>query len=69
MTPELFTHVPELPPGGGLLLDVGAGEEVYRALLSSTGFDYVSLDTAGAVDILGDAHRLPFATASTLRLG
>jgi len=64
MTPDLFTHVPNLPPGGGLLIDLGAGEQVYRTLLSSTGFDYVSVDTSGAVDLLADAHRLPFASSS-----
>jgi len=64
MTPDLFTHVPNLPPGGGLLIDLGAGEQVYRTLLSSTGFDYVSVDTSGTVDILADAHRLPFASSS-----
>lgn len=63
MTPELFTHVPDLPPGGGLLIDLGAGEEVYRTLLSSTGFDYVSVDAAGEVDLLADAHRLPFSSS------
>jgi len=64
MTPDLFTHVPNLPPGGGLLIDLGAGEQVYRTLLSSTGFDYVSVDMDGQVDILADAHRLPFASSS-----
>lgn len=64
MTPALFTHVPDLPPGGGMLVDLGAGSDVYRRLLRSTGFDYVGIDADGDVDLLGDAHRLPLRDES-----
>jgi SAM-dependent methyltransferase len=66
MSPDLFTHIPDRPPGGGLLLDLGCGEHrPYQRLLESTGFTYVGLDTAGrGPQILGDAHRLPFVDSS-----
>jgi SAM-dependent methyltransferase len=65
MTPELFTHLPDVPAEGGVLLDLGCGDGTYRKLLQSTGFEYIGLDVAGtAADILGDAHRLPFRDGS-----
>jgi SAM-dependent methyltransferase len=65
MTPALFTHVPDLPSSGGLLLDLGCGNGVYAPLLRTTGFEYVGLDyEANAASVLGDAHLLPFADAS-----
>jgi hypothetical protein len=60
MTPELFTHVPDVPTDGGLLLDLGSGDGVYASLLRSTGFEYIGLDVEGTPDLFGDAHRLPF---------
>ncbi|MDQ6794904.1 MAG: class I SAM-dependent methyltransferase [Chloroflexota bacterium] len=65
MTPELFTHLPDLPAAGGLLLDLGCGEGAYSKLLRSTGFEYVGLDATGSTaDILADAHHLPFRDGS-----
>jgi len=66
MTPALFTHVPDRPPEGGILVDLGCGDPGhYAELLRHTGFDYVGVDVAGrAPDILADAHRLPFRDGS-----
>jgi SAM-dependent methyltransferase len=66
MTPALFTHIPDLPSEGGLLVDLGCGDSaIYGRLLRSTGFEVVGLDVAGSgPDILGDAHRLPFRDGS-----
>ena len=65
MTPALFTHLPDVQPGGGLLLDLGCGDGVYAPLLKTTGFEYVSLDIeGGAAEVLGDAHQPPFRDAS-----
>lgn len=66
MSPALFTHIPDRPPDGGLLLDLGCGESgPYAGLLRHTGYDYVGVDVAGyAPDVLADAHRLPFSDAS-----
>lgn len=66
MTPTLFSHVPDPPAGGGLLVDLGCGEGgVYARRLRGTGFEYVGVDVVGtAPDILGDAHRLPFRDGS-----
>lgn len=66
MTPALFTHIPDVPPGGGVLVDLGSGDPGhYAELLRGTGYDYVGVDVVGrAPDLLADAHRLPFSDGS-----
>lgn len=67
----LARHVGELARGlgGALVIDVGCGEQPYRAMLS--GFArYVAFDAPGRPDsarqpeVVGDAIALPFAGAS-----
>lgn len=55
-----------VPPGSGRALDLGGGQGELRGPLESRGFAYVNLDIApaGPRAVRGDAHRLPFASAS-----
>lgn len=65
LTPEIFSYFPLAGPDGGVVLDLGSGDGVMAGPARRTKLDYVSLDLDDdASDILGDAHRLPFADSS-----
>lgn len=65
LTPEIFSYFPVAGPDGGVVVDLGSGEGVMDGPARRTRLDYVSLDLDDdASDILGDAHRLPFADSS-----
>jgi SAM-dependent methyltransferase len=64
LTRELMSYFPR---GGTdkLILDLGCGAGIHRAVCEHAGFEYVGLDyTTREAMIIGDAHALPFAADS-----
>lgn len=61
--PSLLLEV--LPRGTGWALDLGGSNGALREAVVARGYRYVNLDICSAApgepDVLGDAHRLPFA--------
>jgi SAM-dependent methyltransferase len=57
---RLVEHARAHLPPGALVVDVGGGEQPYRASLESLG-PVLTIDIAayGATDVIGDAHALP----------
>jgi SAM-dependent methyltransferase len=62
ISPALVSYVPKASSSESLMLDLGAGGEgIHRPLAQRAGFLYVGVDYYWpTVDILGDAHALPF---------
>lgn len=57
--------LPYIPPGDGIVLDLGGGQGGLRDPLMRMGYRYVNLDVdlgsrSGAHYLIGDAHVLPF---------
>jgi len=58
---EILSYVPKARGDGSLMLDVGCGTAVHRAVGEHAGYVYIGLDMEGdQADVLGDAHALPF---------
>lgn len=57
-----------VPPGTGLVLDLGGGDGRLREPVQRLGYQYVNLDIQpyrnGEPSVVGDAHALPFRDAS-----
>lgn len=64
LTRELLSYFPVVERGG-LMLDLGSGIGLFRAVAGPTGLEYIGLDVRGnPPGLLGDAHALPFRDAS-----
>lgn len=58
---DLLSHFPKAPAQGGMVLDLGCGDEIHRQVCDHTGYEYVGIDyTHPKAMMLGDAHALPF---------
>ena len=65
LSPELLSHLPSASSAGQLVLDLGCGKGMHRALLEDLGYDWVGMDySEEGAPILADAHALPFADQS-----
>src|SRR5712692_5499763 len=57
-----------IPPGAGLVLDLGGNSGMLRHPLQERGYHYINLDVRrfenGEPSLIGDAHRLPFKDAT-----
>lgn len=56
-----------IPYGSGYCLDLGGGNAGLKSLLTRRGYRYLNLDIApglAGLDILGDAHSLPFRSGA-----
>ena len=68
MSSDVHFILEAIPPGAGLVLDLGGGEGVLRQSLRERGYRYINLDIQRFENrepsLLGDAHQLPFKDAS-----
>ncbi|MEW6749428.1 MAG: class I SAM-dependent methyltransferase [Candidatus Latescibacterota bacterium] len=65
LTAELMSYFPRARTPDSLMLDLGCGTTIHRAVCERAGFQYVGLDyDTPEAPLQGDAHALPFADAS-----
>ena len=58
---EFLSHFPRAQGRPALLLDLGCGQAVHRAICERAGFEWVGVDHAAPeAPLLADAHSLPF---------
>jgi SAM-dependent methyltransferase len=63
LTPELLSHFPRAQQGG-MMLDIGCGDEPFREICAQTNMEYVGIDYGGPARYLADGHALPFKDES-----
>jgi SAM-dependent methyltransferase len=68
MSSEDHLILEAIPPGAGVVLDLGGSTGMLRSPLQACGYRYINLDIRrlgnGEPSLIGDAHRLPFVDAS-----
>ncbi len=61
LSAEFLSHFPRARTRSALLLDLGCGQAVHRAICEHAGFEWVGVDHAAKeAPLLADAHSLPF---------
>lgn len=62
MTRELMSYFPKAKAQTSLMLDLGCGDGIHKALGEAAGFEWVGVDYAESskASVLADAHALPF---------
>ena len=68
MSSEAHLILEVIPPGAGVVLDLGGSTGMLRSPLQACGYRYINVDVRrlenGEPSLLGDAHRLPFKDAT-----
>ena len=68
MSSEAHLILEVIPPGAGVVLDLGGSTGMLRSPLQAHGYRYINVDVRrlenGEPSLLGDAHRLPFKDAT-----
>jgi SAM-dependent methyltransferase len=65
MSAKMRSYLPKAKSNESLMLDLGCGEPIYRALAQHAGYEYVGLDfEVPDAPLLGDAQAMPFKDES-----
>jgi SAM-dependent methyltransferase len=68
MSSEAHLILEVIPPGAGIVLDLGGSTGMLRSPLQACGYRYINLDVRclgnGEPSLIGDAHCLPFGDDS-----